>query len=61
MIGGRIWSPIQVVEGYGYGKELSVPEEEIVDWVITKPDGGEEGNLIGKYIDRARAGEEASC
>jgi hypothetical protein len=50
-----------VVEGYGYGKELSVPEEEIVDWVITKPDGGEEGNLIGKYIDRARAGEEASC
>jgi hypothetical protein len=50
-----------VVEGYGYGKELSVPEEEIVDWVITKPDGGEEGNLIGTYIDRARAGEEASC
>lgn len=60
-IEGRIWSPVQVVEGYAYGAELSVPEKEIVDWVITKPDGGEEGNLIGKFIDRRRAGEEASC
>ena len=60
-IEGRIWSPVQLVEGYIYGAEHSVSEEEIVDWVITKPDGEEEGNLIGKYIDRIRAGEEASC
>lgn len=61
MIEGRIWSPVQLLEGYAVGDELTVPEDDIVDWVITRPDGSEEGNLIGKYIDRVRAGEDASC
>ena len=60
-IEGRIWSPVHMLGGYTPGAPLSVLEKEIVDWVITKPDGGEEGNLIGKYIDRVRAGEEAHC
>ena len=27
------------------------PESELVDWVITHPDGIEEGNVVGKFLD----------
>jgi hypothetical protein len=35
-----------------YGEELTFPETEIIDWTIVSPDGKEEGNLIGKFLDQ---------
>jgi hypothetical protein len=34
-----------------YGEELTFPESEIIDWTIVSPDGKEEGNLIGTFLD----------
>ncbi|SRR6266496_1003005 len=50
-ITGRIWSDVGVVRGYKRRDAYSLPESDIVDWLISKPDGSEEGNFVGKYVD----------
>lgn len=50
-ITGRIASDIRNVTGYKAGDLYTFSESELVDWVITRPDGSEEGNLVGKFID----------
>jgi uncharacterized protein YegJ (DUF2314 family) len=39
------------VTKYHYGDQMSFPESEILDWAIIRPDGTEEGNIVGKFID----------
>ena len=51
VISGRIWSPLNVVKSWQMGQSYSVSEVEIVDWLITQPDGSEEGNVVGKFMD----------
>jgi hypothetical protein len=51
---GRIWNQIQVVRGYRLGDRHAVSEGELMDWLITKPDGSEEGNVVGKFLDTYR-------
>jgi len=51
-VSGRIWSQITSVTGYAFRDRLRFPESELIDWLITKPDGSEEGNFVGKFIDR---------
>jgi uncharacterized protein YegJ (DUF2314 family) len=53
-ITGRIWNDINVVRGFRAGQSHTFPEAELVDWMITRPDGSEEGNFIGKFIDEMR-------
>jgi hypothetical protein len=48
---GRIWSQITVVRGYRLRDRHGVAEAELLDWLITKPDGSEEGNVVGKFLD----------
>lgn len=48
---GRIWNHIDLVEGFTYRQAHSVPEMEVLDWTITRPDGTEEGNIVGKFVD----------
>jgi len=50
-IKGRIANEITTVVGYKEGDEYSFPESELLDWTITKPDGTEDGNFIGKFLD----------
>ena len=50
-IKGLIWSDIEVVSGYKKGDSYSFPESELLDWTITNPDGAEEGNFVGKFLD----------
>lgn len=50
-IKGLIWSDIQLVSGYHRGGPFAFPESELIDWTITKPDGTEEGNFVGKFLD----------
>lgn len=52
-VSGRIWSEISAVQGYARNQSISLPQSEIVDWMISKPDGSEEGNWMGKFIDAA--------
>jgi hypothetical protein len=58
-IAGRIWSPISVVQGYRLGQSYTFPIGELLDWTISKPDGTEEGNLLGKFLETYRP--PASC
>lgn len=51
LITGRIWSDIELVEGFRHGDVYSFQEAAMIDWLITKPDGTEEGNLVGKFLD----------
>jgi hypothetical protein len=53
-ISGRIRSRIVAVEGYKYGDTYRLPEKDMVDWVIASPDGTEEGNVVGKFLDTYR-------
>lgn len=48
---GLIWSDIQLVYGYKHGDSYTFPESELIDWTISKPDGAEEGNFVGKFLD----------
>jgi hypothetical protein len=50
-ITGRIASEIIGVKGFKAGDPYTFPESELVDWLVTHPDGSEEGNVVGKFLD----------
>jgi uncharacterized protein YegJ (DUF2314 family) len=49
-IRGLIASEIQFVKTHKLGDEYSFPESDLIDWTISKPDGTEEGNVVGKFL-----------
>jgi uncharacterized protein YegJ (DUF2314 family) len=51
IITGLIANEISTVSGFKQGQAHSVPEGEIWDWTISKPDGSEEGNVVGKFLE----------
>lgn len=50
IIAGVVSSQVSL-PGLKLGQSFSVKEGELLDWVITKPDGSEEGNVVGKFLD----------
>jgi uncharacterized protein YegJ (DUF2314 family) len=48
---GLIANDINTVSGYRLGDSYTFPESELLDWTISKPDGTEEGNFVGKFLD----------
>jgi len=48
---GALATKLLKVKSYQYGKVYVFPESEVLDWTITSPDGKEEGNFIGKFLD----------
>jgi len=48
---GRIWNQIHVVRGYRLRDPHAAAESDLLDWLITRPDGTEEGNVVGKFLD----------
>ncbi len=50
-ITGRVASDIRVVRGFKAGDPYTFPENDLVDWMIARPDGSEEGNVVGKFLD----------
>lgn len=49
-IDGTLGSEVKL-HGYKQGDKIKVDENDVIDWTISKPDGTEEGNLIGKFLD----------
>lgn len=37
--------------GYSFGDRISFHESQVMDWTIVHPDGTEEGNVVGKFLD----------
>lgn len=48
---GKIWNRLEVVHGFRLGERYVLPESELRDWLITNPDGSEEGNFVGRFLD----------
>jgi uncharacterized protein YegJ (DUF2314 family) len=48
---GRINNDIVSVKGFKNGDPYTFPESDVVDWLITRPDGSEEGNVVGKFLN----------
>ena len=51
VIHGKVWSEISRVRGFEFGDPYQFPESDVLDWLITHPDGSEEGNFVGKFLD----------
>ena len=53
--GGSIYgildSDLTIVQNHSKGEKLTCQESEVLDWTISKPDGTEEGNFVGKFLD----------
>jgi uncharacterized protein YegJ (DUF2314 family) len=50
-IKGAIANDIAVLPTYKNGQVINFSESEVLDWTITKADGSEDGNYLGKYIE----------
>lgn len=42
---------MNLVRQYRRGDHNELKEADLVDWLISKPDGSEEGNVVGKFLD----------
>jgi hypothetical protein len=51
IVEGRVWSNLpHIIASYRFRDRYAFPEYQLVDWLITHPDGTEEGNLAGKFL-----------
>jgi uncharacterized protein YegJ (DUF2314 family) len=50
-IQGILDSSPSIIPNHTKGEKLTCRESEILDWTISKPDGTEEGNFVGKFLD----------
>lgn len=57
VVAGTIASPTRALKGYAQGDAIEVPESDVLDWVISKPDGTEEGNVVARFLNYWRSGE----
>ena len=39
------------VRGFRYGQPYSFREADLVDWMVSRPDDSEEGNVVGNFLD----------
>jgi uncharacterized protein YegJ (DUF2314 family) len=51
VVHGRIANKMDLLTNYKRGQRISVPESEVKNWLILRPDGVEEGNYVGKFLD----------
>jgi hypothetical protein len=50
LIDGVLDSEVTVT-GYRRGQPLGVATSDVSDWTISRPDGTEEGNRVGRYVE----------
>ena len=46
-----VLGPVDILRSYRRGQTITVKERNIDNWVIVRPDGTEEGNYVGKFLD----------
>lgn len=50
-IHGTLESEVSIIRDHSQGEKLTCNDSEILDWTISKPDGSEEGNFVGKFLE----------
>lgn len=48
---GRINNKILALKSYRLGDRVQFAESRILNWCIVRPDGSEEGNYVGNFLD----------
>lgn len=48
---GRINNKLLALKNYRYGSRVVFAESRIQNWCIVRPDGSEEGNYVGTFLD----------
>lgn len=51
IIHGLLSTDPDLVKRYHRGDKIVVDEKDVLDWTISRPDGTEEGNFVGKFLD----------
>ena len=51
IVTGTIANDLTRLTNYRNREEISFPESKVRSWVIVRPDGSEEGNEVGKFLD----------
>jgi uncharacterized protein YegJ (DUF2314 family) len=51
VVHGRIANKLGAVTNYHEGQAVTFPESEVMNWLFIRPDGSEEGNVVGKFLD----------
>jgi uncharacterized protein YegJ (DUF2314 family) len=51
VVKGVIANDLNLITKYKLGDAYSFAEKDLLDWTISHPDGTEEGNFVGKYIE----------
>jgi hypothetical protein len=46
---------VDILQSYKTGQRITFPESEVFNWLILRPDGTEEGNYVGKSLDRYKS------
>jgi tetratricopeptide (TPR) repeat protein len=50
-IQGTLLSKASLIHNHSLGETLTCNESEVLDWTISRRDGTEEGNFVGKFLD----------
>jgi uncharacterized protein YegJ (DUF2314 family) len=50
-IRGYINNNLDLLANYKKGQRIEFPESDVKNWVIVRPDGSEEGNDVGKFLE----------
>lgn len=50
-IKGLLTSNVDFIPNHKWGEKITCREADVLDWLISKPDGSEEGNLVGRFLD----------
>lgn len=50
-IKGLLASEVTLIANHKRGDKIACREADVLDWTIAKPDGSEEGNFVGKFLD----------
>jgi uncharacterized protein YegJ (DUF2314 family) len=50
-IRGYISNNLDLLTNYKKGQKIEFPESDVKNWVILRPDGTEEGNDVGKFLE----------
>lgn len=51
MIRGYISNNMDLLTNYKKAQKIEFPESDVKNWVIVRPDGSEEGNDVGKFLE----------
>lgn len=51
MIRGYINNNLDLLTNYKNGQRIEFPESDVRNWLILRPDGTEEGNDVGKFLE----------